>query len=121
MMPAAGQGAIGIEICADRPDLAQILSPLNDTPTAIAVYAERGVSRTMGGSCSMPLAAHATLNNGVLSIVAAWGDPMNSHAPLIEASAQCSLDAQNANALEVATQLGIQVAQKLMAKGAVGV
>ena len=121
MMPAAGQGAIGIEICDDRPDLAQILSTLNDTPTAIAVYAERGVSRTMGGSCSMPLAAHATLNNGLLSIVAAWGDPLNSHAPLIEASAQCSLDAQNTNALEMATQLGIQVAQKLMAKGAVGV
>ncbi len=121
MLPAAGQGAIGIEICADRPDLLEVLAPLNHLHTAVAVYAERGVSRTMGGSCSMPLAAHAKLNNGILSISAAWGDPLNSHAPLIQAEDQCALDPQSANALALATQLGVKVAEKLMAKGAVGV
>ena len=120
MMPAAGQGAIGIEICDDRPDLAALLAPLNDLPTAIRVYAERGVSRTMGGSCSMPLAAHATLHQGVLSISAAWGDPLNSHAPLVHAQDQCTVAIDSPDALLTATQLGVQVAHQLKSLGAVG-
>ena len=120
MMPAAGQGAIGIEICDDRPDLAALLAPLNDLPTAIRVYAERGVSRTMGGSCSMPLAAHATLNQGVLSISAAWGDPLNSHSPLVQAQDQCQVAIDCPDALDIATQLGVKVAKQLKSLGAVG-
>ena len=120
MMPAAGQGAIGIEICDDRPDLAALLAPLNDLPTAIRVYAERGVSRTMGGSCSMPLAAHATLNQGVLSISAAWGDPLNSHSPLVQAQDQCQVAIDSPDALDIATQLGVKVAKQLKTLGAVG-
>ena len=120
MMPAAGQGAIGIEICDDRPDLAALLAPLNDLPTAIRVYAERGVSRTMGGSCSMPLAAHATLNQGVLSISAAWGDPLNSHSPLVQAQDQCQVAIDSPDALDIATQLGVKVAKQLKSLGAVG-
>ncbi|MEY2947526.1 MAG: Porphobilinogen deaminase [Pseudomonadota bacterium] len=120
MLPAAGQGAIGIEICDDRPDLAALLAPLNDLPTAIRVYAERGVSRTMGGSCSMPLAAHATLNQGVLSISAAWGDPLNSHTPLVQAQDQCQVAIDSPDALEIATQLGVKVAKQLKSLGAVG-
>lgn len=120
MMPAAGQGAIGIEICDGRPDLAALLAPLNDLPTAIRVYAERGVSRTMGGSCSMPLAAHATLHQGVLSISAAWGDPLNSHAPLVHAQDQCPVAIDSPDALLTATQLGVQVANQLKSLGAVG-
>ena len=59
MLPAAGQGALGIEICAGRGDLVQALQPLAHSPTWQAVAAEREVSRAMGGSCSMPLAAFA--------------------------------------------------------------
>ena len=120
LIPSAGQGAIGIEICDDRPDLAALLAPLNDLPTAIRVYAERGVSRTMGGSCSMPLAAHATLNQGVLSISAAWGDPLNSHAPLVLAQDQCKVAIDSPDALDIATQLGVKVAKQLKSLGAVG-
>ena len=119
MIPAAGQGAIGIEICANRPDLVQLLSGLNHLTTAVRVYAERGVSRTMGGSCSMPLAAHATLDMDTLSIHAAWGDPNLKTAELIRADAQCHLDLTAHDALAQATELGQQVAQKLIARGAV--
>ena len=119
MTPAAGQGAIGIEICADRQDLCRILSRLNHLPTAVQVYAERGVSRTMGGSCSMPLAAHATLASGQLSIHATWGDPQLKNTPLIHAQAQCALDTSAPDALSQATDLGKRVAQKLIAQGAV--
>ena len=119
MMPAAGQGAIGIEICDDRPDLAALLAPLNDLPTAIRVYAERGVSRAMGGSCSMPLAAHATIHQGTLSIHAAWGDHLKAGTALIHAHDQKSIDLQDPHVLSVASALGDSVARKLIAQGAV--
>lgn len=75
MLPAAGQGALGIEICSDRADLRALLAPLADAPSWRRVAAERAVSRAMGGSCSMPLAAYATLNGDTLTLDAAWGDP----------------------------------------------
>ncbi len=62
MLPAAGQGALGIEVRSTRPEVADILAPLAHQPTWLAVAAERAVSRAMGGSCSMPLAAHAVVN-----------------------------------------------------------
>ena len=58
MLPAAGQGALGLEIRADHPDLPDALGRLAHQPTWLATAAERAVSRALGGSCSMPLAAH---------------------------------------------------------------
>jgi len=74
MLPAAGQGALGIEVCADRADVVAALAPFAHQTSWLAVAAERAVSRAMGGSCSMPLAAYATLNDNVLTMDAAWGD-----------------------------------------------
>ena len=74
MLPAAGQGALGIEVRTDRTDVVAALAPLVHHTTWLAVAAERAVSRAMGGSCSMPLAAYATLAENNLSIDAAWGD-----------------------------------------------
>jgi hydroxymethylbilane synthase len=119
MIPAAGQGAIGIEISANRMDLVQTLASFNDITTAAAVYAERGVSRAMGGSCSMPLAAHAIIQDGILAIHAAWGDHLKAGANLIHAHAQTGIDLQDPDALVVASALGVSVAQKLIAQGAV--
>ena len=119
MIPAAGQGAIGIEISADRMDLVQTLAGLNDITTAAAVYAERGVSRAMGGSCSMPLAAHATIAESTLSIHAAWGDHLHPGAPLIHAHDQATIDLQDPDVLHVASALGESVARKLISQGAV--
>ncbi len=75
MLPSAGQGALGIEVRTDRQDVVDALAPLAHGDTWLAVAAERAVSRAMGGSCSMPLAAFATLDQGNLRIDAAWGDP----------------------------------------------
>lgn len=74
MLPAAGQGALGIEVRTDRSDVVAALAPLVHHTTWLAVAAERAVSRAMGGSCSMPLAAYATLTGDQLTIDAAWGD-----------------------------------------------
>ena len=112
MLPAAGQGALGIEVRAGRDDLKALLAPLADQTTWLRVAAERAVSRAMGGSCSMPLAAHAVLEGGVLSLRAAWGDPEGS-TTLVPAQAQTTaLD------LASAEQLGLQVAAQLRAGGA---
>lgn len=83
MLPAAGQGALGIEVRADRADLIELLAPLSCRTDWLATAAERAVSRAMGGSCSMPLAAHARWQaGGALRIDAAWGDPEGAE-PLV--------------------------------------
>ena len=58
MLPAAGQGALGLEIRAVHTELPAALAQLAHQPTWLATAAERAVSRALGGSCSMPLAAH---------------------------------------------------------------
>ena len=63
MLPAAGQGALGIEILAKNKALAEQLSPLRDVLATYQVSAERQVSRRLGGSCEIPIAAHATWDN----------------------------------------------------------
>lgn len=68
MLPAAGQGALGIETRSDRKDVQAALAPLVHQGTWLRVAAERAVSRAMGGSCSMPLAAYATLDLSLIHI-----------------------------------------------------
>jgi hydroxymethylbilane synthase len=112
MLPAAGQGALGIEICSDRADLRALLAPLADSVSWQRVAAERAVSRAMGGSCSMPLAAHATIEGGVLKLQAAWGDPEGA-ATLVTAA-----ENEPAQDLVGAEALGLRVAQALQRNGA---
>ncbi len=109
MLPAAGQGALGIEVRSGRDDVRTALQHLAHQPTWFAVAAERAVSRMMGGSCSMPLAAYATLEGAQLHIRAAWGDAEGQH-PLVTAQAQGVV-----HSLADATALGEQVAQQLQA------
>jgi hydroxymethylbilane synthase len=112
MLPAAGQGALGIEVRAERADLLQSLSPLAHQATWLAVAAERAVSRAMGGSCSMPLAAFATFSGEYLRLRAAWGDP-----DVPGALVRAEMTAAVAD-LSQAGQLGTDVAARLRAAGA---
>jgi hydroxymethylbilane synthase len=109
MLPSAGQGALGIEVRSARQDVVQALSPLVHAQTWQRVAAERAVSRAMGGSCSMPLAAYATLQAGQLQIDAAWGDPQG-RVPLVKAQASAAV-----KDIDAATALGEQVAASLKA------
>lgn len=107
MLPSAGQGALGIEIRSDRADVVAALAPLVHHETWLAVAAERAVSRAMGGSCSMPLAAFATLNGRVLDLRAAWGDA-DGTLPVVQTRASAEVaDVEQASALgaRVATDL----------------
>jgi hydroxymethylbilane synthase len=112
MLPAAGQGALGIEVRAQRSDLFDALAPLAHQATWLAVAAEREVSRAMGGSCSMPLAAHAVFSGEYLQLRAAWGDAENP-APLVRAQSAAAVAD-----IAQAVQLGAEVAAKLRAGGA---
>ena len=109
MLPAAGQGALGIEVRSDGAEVMAAMAPLVHQPTWLAVAAERAVSRAMGGSCSMPLAAYATLQREMLTINAAWGDIQNK-LPLVRASATGAVTDQAS-----AAALGQRVAEELMA------
>jgi hydroxymethylbilane synthase len=117
MLPAAGQGALGIEVRSHRADVAQALAPLADAATWLTVTAERAVSRAMGGSCSMPLAAHATWVDGVLHLQAAWGDAAGAPG-LVRAEAQQVLGVADPVSRDAATRLGELVATQLRAQGA---
>jgi len=59
MLPAPGQGALGIECRSDEREVIALLMLLADPATSACVRAERAVSRALGGSCTLPLAAYA--------------------------------------------------------------
>jgi hydroxymethylbilane synthase len=68
-IPAVGQGALGIEIRADRDDVRQLLQPLNHDETSACVEAERAMSRALAGSCTVPLGAYARIRGNQLHII----------------------------------------------------
>jgi len=83
MTPAAGQGALGIETLEVAHTLRGTLATLVHRPSWLAVTAERAVSRALGGSCSMPLAAFARWQGELLQIDAALGDGAAPNRPLL--------------------------------------
>ena len=116
MLPAAGQGALGLEIRSSHAELPEALATLAHTPTWLATLAERGVSRAMGGSCSMPLAAFAEWQPGpsddsepVLVLRALLGHPEQPF--LVQASTS-----GRPRTAEEADTLGRQIAAQLKAQ-----
>ena len=85
MIPAAGQGALGLEVREDDTALREALQAFVHQPTWLATHAERAVSRALGGSCSVPLAAHAVVQDGTLHLDAALGHAGDPTQPLLRA------------------------------------
>jgi hydroxymethylbilane synthase len=65
-LPAAGQGALGIECLTGRRELIDWLQPLADADTSACVRAERAVARALAGSCEVPLGAYGEIRAGRL-------------------------------------------------------
>jgi hydroxymethylbilane synthase len=85
MIPAAGQGALGLEVRADNAALAEALARLSHLPSWLATHAERAVSRSLGGSCSVPLAAHARwAAPGEMHLAVALGHGADPLQPLLK-------------------------------------
>jgi hydroxymethylbilane synthase len=117
MIPAAGQGALGVEVRADAQALRAQLAELTDRATWLATHAERAVSRTLGGSCSVPLAAHAVWQGQTLVLHAALGDADQPTRPLLHVRHQAKPLAE-ADPTAAATALGQAAAAALLAAGA---
>ncbi len=66
MLPAVGQGAIGIECRNDDARINNLLMPLNDPDTHVCVAAERAMNTRLEGGCQVPIGAHAELGHGVI-------------------------------------------------------
>jgi hydroxymethylbilane synthase len=108
-LPAAGQGALALEIPAGREDLKTLLAPLICPQTTACVQAEREVARLLGGSCQVPMAAYAQHDEqGRISLSARVADP--SGTQMLEASGV-------EQAGESPVQLGARVAAQLLDAG----
>ncbi len=77
-LPAPGQGALAIEVATTDPRTARWISRLEEETTALCVRAERAVSRGLGGSCQVPLGAHATRDGERLRIAGLVAAPDGS-------------------------------------------
>jgi hydroxymethylbilane synthase len=113
MLPCAGQGALGIEVRTDSHALRAQLGQLIHRPSWLAVEAERAVSRALGGSCSMPLAAHATFSGETLTLRVALGHALTPASALLRATQQAVVQTE-----PEARALGEAAAQSLRDNGA---
>ena len=113
-LPAPGQGALGIEVRADRKDLLELLAFINDEDIRCATGAERAVSRALGGSCQVPLAAHGIVENGELWLRAHVGDHRDGRK--ISAEARGKAADFEAVAEQVVADLKAQGAEALLAE-----
>jgi hydroxymethylbilane synthase len=107
-LPAAGQGALAIEYRAERGDIAASLSALNHRATELAVRAERAVSRALGGSCQLPLAAYASVSGSTLELRGLVANPDGKSMVRAEVSGPCASP----------EDLGTRLASELRAQGA---
>ena len=78
-VPAVGQGALGIEILSGNEELHTLIKPLNDENSARCVLAERMVSRSLAGSCTVPLGAYAFIEKESLIINGFVATPDGNH------------------------------------------
>jgi hydroxymethylbilane synthase len=107
-LPAAGQGALAIEVAAHRQDLLRLLQPLHHPVTAACVIAERSMARVLGGSCQVPLAAYCVERSSMLELRGLVASVDGT--TVLRASAQANIDE--------AEQLGLKVARQLAQQGA---
>lgn len=107
-LPAAGQGALGLECRAARSDIHELLAPLGHAPTALCVTAERAMSRALAGSCNVPLGALGEISGGSMRLRGFVGAPDGSRLACGEVEGPA----------EGAASLGVALAAQLRAKGA---
>lgn len=74
-LPAVGQGALGIECRADDQEILDLLQKIHDQESGLAVQAERAFLAKIEGGCQVPVAAHATYQEGEIQLTALVGSP----------------------------------------------
>ena len=111
MIPAVGQGALGIEMRRDVGPLGDIVAPLDHPPTRLCVAAERKFLHRMGAGCQVPMGGHAQVRNGRAVFSAFVGSPSGPEvvSRVVEGEYQ-DLD-----------QLALEAAEYLLSQGAAAI
>lgn len=108
MLPAVGQGAIGVEVRGEDEETRRLVEFLNDTETAACVQAERAFMKAVEGDCRAPVAAHATLEGSSIRLMGLVASPDGREL----------LRDQVEGTVKETVALGEQLAKKLFAQGA---
>ncbi|WP_202211189.1 hydroxymethylbilane synthase [Pseudomonas paraversuta] len=107
-LPAGGQGAVGIECRSSDHEIHALLAPLHHADTAVRVTAERSLNKHLNGGCQVPIACYAVLEGEQVWLRGLVGDPGGG----------LLLSAEARGPQSAATELGVQVAEDLLAQGA---
>ena len=108
MLPAIGQGIVGVECLAEREDIVSLLRPLEHDPTRSVLAAERALAAKIGASCQSPIAGYATLDGETLRLDGLVGSP-DGRSMIVDAVS---------GAVRDATTIGAELADRLLAAGA---
>ncbi len=108
LLPAIGQGALGVEIRKDDSEVLELVRPLDHAVSHTCVAAERAVSRRLDCGCLAPLAGHAVIEEGQLHLSASIGRPDGSDL----------IRAETAGPPDRAEALGDALGRELLERGA---
>jgi hydroxymethylbilane synthase len=111
-LPAPGQGALGIEVLAQDTDAAAAVAALEHAGTRAATMAERAVSRALGGSCEVPLAAYAEVEGDRLTLRAMVGNSATGEH--VEVEGHCAAQDGERLAAELVAELKSRGAMRLL-------
>jgi len=115
VVPAAGQGALALEIRANDEEMKKILAPIHHAPTAACVAAERELQRRLEGGCQVPMGAYAEASDdGVLKLTACIGTVDGRR--VIRASQAGMIDAPQSIAETLEMTLVSQGAKEILAQ-----
>ena len=117
MVPAAGQGALGVEAREDDLEIKTLLDAINDSRSETEVFAERTVLQELGGGCQVPIGVNARLEDNRLHLVATVCSPDGKHR-LLERLLGCFESRPDRSSSAFAQELGINLAAKLIQSGA---
>lgn len=107
-LPACGQGAVGVECRGDDARVLALIAPLNHEATSFRVRAERALNRRLSGGCQVPIAGYAVLDGTQLQLEALVA-AVNGERVLRASGTGAAIDAED---------IGIRVAEELLAQGA---
>lgn len=107
MLPAVGQGAITVECRADDQQIRELLQSIDHKATRDATTAERSLLRYLEGGCQVPIGAHGTVKNNQLYLTTVVANLDGTQ--IIRAQGEAEVDR--------AEELGVEVAEKLLARG----
>ncbi|TSJ87898.1 hydroxymethylbilane synthase [Gilliamella apicola] len=108
ILPAVGQGAVGIETRINDETILQLLAPLDDKNSRICIQAERAMNQALQGGCQVPIACQSLLTNNLLTLTGLVGSLDGSTIIKVSVTGEAT----------EAESLGEKLAAKLLAKGA---